>query len=172
MESARVQLAGNRIKAAGRIIGGDCPEHQAFSASYDLVTDDEGATQRLSLRTTIAGGERQASVSRDEEGYWMVDNGDSHLRSTFGGALDVDVMLSPFFNTLPIRRLRLAQAGAEPAVVPVVYMRLPELLVESATLTYTPTDAGIQVLSPVSISTVTVDHEGFLLNYPGLSERI
>ncbi len=68
MESVRVQLNGDRIKAAGRIIGGECPEHPAFSASYDLVTDESGVTRRLSLRTSVAAGERQMSISRDEEG--------------------------------------------------------------------------------------------------------
>ena len=107
MESVRVQLSGNRIKAAGRIIGGECAEHPAFSASYDLVTDENGVTRRLSLRISLAGGEKQASVSRDDEGYWMIENSTNHQRSTYNGALDVDVVLSPFFNTLPIRRLGL-----------------------------------------------------------------
>lgn len=173
MESVRVQLSGDRVKAAGRIVGGECGEHPAFSASYDLVTDDQGATRRLSLTTTVAGGERQASVSRDEEGYWLVDNGGSHLRSTFGGALDVDVVLSPFFNALTIRRLRLAGSAPSPAVVvPVVYIRLPDLLVESATMEYTPGPDGIHVVSPVSAATVVPDEAGFLLDYPGLAERI
>ena len=69
MESVRVQLNGNRIKASGRIIGGACSEHPAFSASYDLVTDEAGITRRLSVRTALAAGERQMSISRDEEGH-------------------------------------------------------------------------------------------------------
>ena len=107
MESVRVQLSGNRIKAAGRIIGAACSDHPAFSASYDLVTDEYGVTKRLSVRTSLASGDRQASVSRDDEGYWMVENSANHQRSTYSGALDVDMVLSPFFNTLPIRRFGL-----------------------------------------------------------------
>ncbi|MCZ9326510.1 MULTISPECIES: putative glycolipid-binding domain-containing protein [Nocardia] len=171
MESVRVTLNGNRIRAAGRMIGGDCDEHPAFSASYDLVTDENGVTKRLSLRTTTAAGERHASIARDEEDYWLVDAGNSHVRSTFGGALDVDVVLSPFFNTLPIRRFGLQHAVDE-VVVPVVYVRLPDLLVQEASLTYSSGADGISVLSPVSSATVTVDPDGFLLDYPGLAERI
>ncbi|WP_433197621.1 putative glycolipid-binding domain-containing protein [Nocardia sp. CA-107356] len=171
MESVRVTLNGNRIRAAGRMIGGACADHPAFSASYDLVTDENGVTKRLSLRSTTAAGERQASIARDEENYWLVDAGGSHVRSTFGGALDVDVVLSPFFNTLPIRRFAL-QNAVDNIQVPVVYVRLPDLLVQEASLTYSSGATGISVLSPVSSATVTVDADGFLLDYPGLAERI
>ncbi|GEM29338.1 hypothetical protein NN3_03450 [Nocardia neocaledoniensis NBRC 108232] len=171
MESVRVTLNGNRIRAAGRMIGSGCDEHPPFSASYDLVTDEAGATRRLSLRTTTAAGERHASISRDEENYWLVDAGGSHVRSTFAGALDVDVVLSPFFNTLPIRRFGLQNAVGD-MQVPVVYVRLPDLLVQEAELTYSSAADGINVLSPVSSATLTVDPEGFVLDYPGLAERV
>ncbi|MFQ6327758.1 putative glycolipid-binding domain-containing protein [Nocardia sp. CWNU-33] len=171
MESVRVTLNGNRIRAAGRMIGGACADHPPFSASYDLVTDENGVTKRLSLRSTTAAGERHASIARDEENYWLVDAGGSHVRSTFAGALDVDVVLSPFFNTLPIRRFGLQHAVGD-VQVPVVYVRLPDLLVQEASLTYSSGTDGISVLSPVSSATVTVDADGFLLDYPGLAERI
>ncbi|MFI5778618.1 putative glycolipid-binding domain-containing protein [Nocardia sp. NPDC051570] len=171
MESVRVTLTGNRIRASGRIIAGGCEDHPAFSASYDLITDENGMTKRLSLRSTVAAGERHASIARDQENYWLIDAGGTHVRSTFGGALDVDVVLSPFFNTLPIRRYGLAHA-TEDVHVPVVYVRLPDLLVQEASLTYSSGPDGIHVLSPVSTATVTVDPDGFLLDYPGLAERI
>ena len=171
MESVRVQLNGNRIRAAGRIVAGDCADHPAFSASYDLVTDENGVTRRLSLRTSVASGERQTSITRDEEGFWMVDSGPTHLRSTYAGAMDVDVVLSPFFNTLPIRRFGMHHESDD-LQVPVVYVYLPELRVQEASLTYSSGGDGINVLSPVSSSTVSVDQDGFVLDYPGLAERI
>ncbi|WP_236077880.1 putative glycolipid-binding domain-containing protein [Rhodococcus sp. P1Y] len=171
MESVRVQLNGNRIKAAGRIVGGACSEHPAFSASYDLVTDENGVTRRLSLRTSVAGGEKQASVSRDDEGYWMIENSTNHQRSTYHDALDVDVVFSPFFNTLPIRRLGLHTDSTD-VEVPVVYVNLLDLSIQEAGLTYSSGADGIHVLSPVSSSSVTVDADGFVLDYPGLAERI
>ena len=58
MESARVQLSGKRIKAHGRIVAGATGSHPAFSASYDLVTDDTGATERLSMNVTLAERDR------------------------------------------------------------------------------------------------------------------
>ena len=110
MESVRVQLSGNRIKAYGRIVAAATPSHPAFSASYDLVTDEAGATKRLSLTVTLAERERQLSIARDEENMWLVQHHTGQTkRAAFDGALDVDVIFSPFFNALPIRRTGLYQ---------------------------------------------------------------
>lgn len=171
MESVRVTLVGNRIRASGRIIAGESEDHPAFSASYDLVTDEMGITKRLALRSTMATGEKAASIARDQENYWMIDAGGTHVRSTFGDAMDVDMVHSPFFNTLPIRRYGLARV-ADHLELPVVYVRLPELRVEEAKLTYSSGAAGIHVMSPVSSATLTVDSDGFVIDYPGLAERI
>lgn len=67
MESVRVQLSGNRISVYGRIVAAATDIHPAFSASYDLVTDESGATKRLSLYRHLAQRERQLSIARDEE---------------------------------------------------------------------------------------------------------
>lgn len=172
-ESARVQLSGNRIKAHGRIIGAATADRPAFSASYDLVTDDTGATKRLSLNVSLAERERQLSIARDEENMWLVTDHQGAARAAYDGALDVDVALSPFFNALPIRRLGLHQ-HAESVTVPVVYVYLPGLTITAASISYTSPGppGGIKLHSPVARTTVTVDDDGFILDYPDLAERI
>jgi hypothetical protein len=174
MESARVQVSGNRIKAYGRIVAAATPSHPAFSASYDLVTDETGATKRLSLTVTLAERERQLSIARDEENMWLVqDHSGQTSRKTFEGALDVDVIFSPFFNALPIRRTGVFEnTEGEGVTLPVVYVRLPDLSVDVATISYSPGAEGIKLHSPVAETTITVDSEGFILDYPGLAARI
>jgi uncharacterized protein len=172
MESARVQLSGNRIKAYGRIVAGATKVHPAFSASYDLVTDDAGATKRLSLSLTLAERDRQLSIARDEENMWSVSGHQGQsARAAFSGALDVDVVFSPFFNALPLRRTGI-YTRHDSVSVPVVYVMLPELSVNLATITYTSGSDGIKLHSPVADTTVSVDDNGFILDYPGLAERI
>ena len=176
MESARVQLSGNRIKAYGRIVAAATGSHPAFSASYDLVTDELGATKRLSLTITLAERERQLSIARDEENMWLIqDHQGQTTRAAYDGALDVDVVFSPFFNALPIRRTGIYKRTAS-VVLPVVYVTLPDLAVNPATISYSSdgpdTPAGIKLHSPVAETTVTVDADGFILDYPGLAERI
>ncbi len=172
MESVRVQLSGNRIKAYGRIVAAATPSHPAFSASYDLVTDEAGATKRLSLTVTLAERERQLSIARDEENMWLVQHHTGEARrAAYDGALDVDVIYSPFFNTLPIRRTGLYQR-TDSVTLPVVYVRLPELSVDPAAISYSSASDGIKLHSPAAETTVTVDDHGFILDYPGLAERI
>ena len=173
MESVRVALSGNRIKAYGRIVAAADSDHPAFSASYDLITDELGATKRLSLSVTMAERERQLSIARDEESMWLVQDHTQTTRSDHGGALDVDVMFSPLFNTLPIRRTGLHEK-AESLTLPVVYVRLPDLSVETATVSYRGAGpgAGVALTSPTADTTLTVDSDGFILDYPGLAERI
>jgi len=171
MESVRVQLQGKRIKAYGRIVAAATESHPAFSASYDLVTDETGATKRLSLTVTLAERERQLSIARDEESQWLVQDHSQTKKSDFGGALDVDVIFSPFFNALPIRRVGL-HTRTDSVSLPVAYVRLPELSVETVNISYSSGADGIKLHSPVAETTITVDSEGFILDYPGLAERI
>lgn len=171
-----MQLSGNRIKAYGRIVAAATASHPAFSASYDLVTDDSGATKRLSLTVTMAERERQLNIARDEENMWLVqDKQNQTMRAPHDGALDVDVIFSPFFNALPIRRTGLYKKG-QAISLPVVYVRVPELTVETVTIDYSSDasnpGAGIKLKSPVAETTITVDDDGFILDYPGLAERI
>jgi len=86
-------------------------------------------------------------------------------------ALDVDVVFSPFFNALPIRRTGIYMRG-ESLTVPVVYVMLPEFAVKPASITYHSASDGIKLHSPVADTTITVDENGFILDYPGLAERI
>jgi uncharacterized protein len=171
MESVRVQLSGNRIKAYGRIVAGATETHPAFSASYDLVTDDAGATLRLSLSVSLAERDRQLSIARDEENMWSITGHQGQSRGSFGGALDADVVFSPFFNALPIRRTGIYK-GSESITVPVVYVTLPEFAVNPASISYSSGPDGIKLHSPVADTTITVDGNGFILDYPGLAERI
>lgn len=172
-ESARVAITGNRIRAHGRIVAAETANLPAFSASYSLVTDDTGATKRLSLDLTTAERERQISIARDEENMWLVTGHEGDSRAAYEGALDVDMVLSPFFNALPIRRLGLLRS-TETVTVPVLYVYLPSLTVKAAEISYTGLGNGeaIALKSPVGETTVVVDDNGFILDYPGLAERI
>lgn len=175
IESTRIQLSGSRIKAYGRIAAAATDAHPAFSASYDLVTDDNGATNRLSLTVSLAERDRQLSISRDEENMWLITDHQGQSRDAYEGALDVDVVLSPFFNALPIRRVGLHRR-ADSVTLPLVYVNLPELTVGPASISYSSSGPdsgdGIKLNSPVADTTVVVDSDGFILDYPGLAERI
>jgi hypothetical protein len=173
MESVRVQLSGKRIRANGRIVAAATEANPAFGAFYEVQTDESGATKRFGLTVTLAERERQLAIARDEENMWLITDHQGERREGFNGALDVDVVFSPFFNALPIRRLDLHER-AESIALPMVYVNVPEMIVDAAIVNYTSTGSldSIKLRSPVADTMVGVDADGFIVDYPGLAERI
>lgn len=173
MESVRVQLSGKRIRANGRIVAAATEANPAFGAFYEVQTDESGATKRFGLTVTLAERERQLAIARDEENMWLITDHQGERREGFNGALDVDVVFSPFFNALPIRRLDLHER-ADSIALPMVYVNVPEMTVAAAIVNYTSTGSldSIKLRSPVADTTVSVDADGFIVDYPGLAERI
>ena len=55
-----------------------------------------------------------------------------------------------------------------------VYVNVPAMTVDAATVSYTSEGRldGIKLRSPVADTMVTVDTDGFIVDYPGLAERI
>ncbi|MCA2263477.1 putative glycolipid-binding domain-containing protein [Mycobacterium marseillense] len=173
MESVRLQVSGKRIKANGRIVAAATKANPAFGAYYDLLTDETGATKRLGMTVTLAERERVFSFARDEENMWLVTDHQGEHRAAYNGALDVDVEFSPFFNALPIRRLGLHEQAAS-VTLPVVYVNVPEMSIIADTVSYSSAGSRgeIKVHTPIADTTVSVDDEGFIVDYPGLAERI
>jgi hypothetical protein len=175
MESVRIQLSGNRIKANGRIVSAAADTHPAFAVYYDLQTDDTGATKRLGVAVTLAQRERQLSIAHDEENMWLTTDARGDSRSAFDGAVDVDVAFSAFFNALPIRRNGLHERPNS-ITVPVLYVNLRDMSLTSAAVSYSSAEPStvesIKVHSPMSDTTLVVDSDGFIVDYPGLAERI
>ncbi|WP_181371796.1 putative glycolipid-binding domain-containing protein [Gordonia paraffinivorans] len=172
LEQVRLVVAGSRIKAYGRIIAAATDEHEAFSASYELQTTDAGVTKRLTVHLIREAGETQFGITRDGEGTWLVRRPDGEvIQSDFDGAEDVDLALSPMFNALPLRRLKLSP-GSPTVDVPVVYLYLPDGEVKSATVSYTAREDGIGLVSPLATTTLTLDENGFVIDYPTLARRV
>ena len=176
MESVRVQLSGNRVKANGRLVAAATEEHVAFGVYYDLQTDESGAVKRLGMTVTVAERERQLVIARDEENMWLVTDARGESRLGYDGALDVDMVFSPFFNALPIRRARLHQRAAS-VTLPTIYLDLPQMAVAAAEASYSSAGPGqpIQVHTPGTDPrgvALRVDADGFVIDYPGLAARI
>lgn len=176
LESVRVLLSESRLRASGRLIAAGKGADEAYSASFELSTDEVGVFSRLLLRTTTADEERQVSLSRTEDEVWLVDHGTGAERDEFDGACDVDVLGAVLFNTLPVRRLWLHR---EPGThdLPMVYVDLPDLSVTLSWQTYRTVSvhgdgAVVNYASDGFTADLAVDTEGFVVDYPGLARRL
>lgn len=177
LESVRVLLGTGGIRALGRLVhapvGGP-----AFTSSYRLYVDGQGILARLSVTSATAERERNLTLNRTEDGYWMLDTRSGGGRAEFNGALDVDLGYSPLFNALPIRRLGLHRHPGD-RELPMVYVALPSLEVSVVDQRYRTVsaldDQGHAVInfsSTGASADLVVDADGMVLDYPGLATRI
>jgi hypothetical protein len=165
----------------------------AYTCRYELQTDPSWATARLDVAAEGAGWTRSVRLEL-AAGRWRVtatEQGDldgaltaaGHARAGLPGmedpdllygAFDVDLGGSPLTNTLPIRRLDLARAETGVAHrLSVAWVLLPSLEVIQADQIYTALGAGkVRYASETFSADLTVDDDGFVLDYPGLAERV
>jgi hypothetical protein len=175
LEGARVVLGERGLRAIGSVVSAAQDGIEAYTASYSLTTDEAGVVQRLTVRIARATGEQHVILTRSEEGIWLVDHGQGAARTNFGGALDVDLALSPLFNALPIRRLGLHRDAALHDL-PVVFVAMPSLEVCPVSQTYRTASLGDPGVVSISSDTwnaeITVDADGMVLDHPGLASRV
>ncbi|MDQ2709530.1 MAG: putative glycolipid-binding domain-containing protein [Actinomycetota bacterium] len=183
LESARVIQGDGRstgLRALGRSVRA-AADGPAFTASYRLLVGESGAVQRVSVTSTSPERERSLTLSRTEDGYWLVDTCSGGSRAAFDGAVDVDLQYSPLFNTPPIRRLRLHREVGEHRL-PMVFVALPTLEVSVVYQHYRtisplgngdPRDRAVVGFGQDDYAAeITVDGDGFVLDYPGLATRL
>ncbi|MGH3912022.1 MAG: putative glycolipid-binding domain-containing protein [Pseudonocardiaceae bacterium] len=174
LESARVVLGERSLRATGSLVAAPREDAEPYSASYSLATDESGVVRRLTVRTTRAQGEEHVTLTRSEEGIWLIDHGSGAVRTNFGGALDVDLAFSPLFNALPVRRLDLHRTATERGL-PMVFVSLPDLEVRLIQQTYRTVSVGdpavVSLADESFDAELTVDGDGLVLDYPGLAGR-
>ena len=113
---------------------------------------------------------RAFELSSDGGGNWW--RGEEELKQV-RGSVDVDISLSPSTNTLPIRRLGLSvQQSAE---VEALWIRLPDLTVETLPQQYTRTGERSYRYSSrggAFTADLEVDEHGLVVNYGKFWERV
>jgi uncharacterized protein len=179
LESVRLLFSGSRLRAYGRIVAAanQVTGVEAFNASFAASVERAEEAGRLMFRTTTAEEETQMSLSRSEDGVWLIDHGDgTQQRSTFDGAIDVDVAGAVTFNALPIRRLGLHREAGE-FELPVLMVGLPSLTISVVRQTYRTIsiDEHGSVISYVDAdldTELTVDRDGMIIDFPGRAHRI
>lgn len=146
-----------------------------FRVHYEIECDRQYQVQRVNV-DTLGRESESITLRADGEGKWT--DGQGEEISTLNGCIDVDISATPFSNTLPIRRLELNQN--ESAEVKIAYIAVPELRVEAASQRYTclepiSEEGGryhYESISSGFTAELPVDSDGFVIDYPGLFDRI
>jgi uncharacterized protein len=141
-----------------------------FAATYRVECD---AIWRVKItQARVIGVDLGVNLTSDGAGHWRDGGGVS--MSQLDGAIDVDLSITPFTNTLPIRRLDLAEGQA--AEIRAVYVRLPDLTVAIDPQRYTCLKRGrryrYESLDTDFVRDVDIDVHGLVVTYPGLFRRV
>lgn len=152
------------ISADSVVEGGRAGE--SVRVSYHLELDPAWQVRRVAVQDR----DGRVDLLREPDGTWRDGNGVT--LPALAGCTDVDISVTPFTNTLPIRRLQLA--AGESAEIRVVYIQSPGLNVRPVRQQYTNLGDGryrYEALETGFAAVLTVDADGLVIEYPGLFRR-
>jgi hypothetical protein len=149
-------------------------DHQPIRLRYEIRVDAAWRVREANI--DMLGPEfRQLKLRSNGSGRWTDATGGP--LDSLEGCIDIDLIASPFTNTLPIRRIRLEPDEAEE--ISVVYIRVPELSATLARQRYTcleKCDDGSRYLyeglETEFKAELPVDSAGLVIDYPGLFRRM
>jgi uncharacterized protein len=162
VDHASVELHRTSMRAVGGSVA------RTFSSSWELDVDCGWVTRGLRLTTRGFGWGRSLELTRSTAGEWVAEvsaRGDAHLpdlgladAGSLAGAVDCDLGLCPVTNTMP-------------------WVDVPSLRVIRSDQVYgsgpasDPARVHFRSLKGGFAAQLTVDDDGFVIDYPTLAHR-
>ncbi len=172
LESCRLAVTADGVAAEGVAVG--LEEGRPWAVRYTVRCDAGWRTRELTVQS-LAGDGATLVLTGDGAGRWA--DGHGQRLAALDGCLDVDLMCTPFTNTLPIRRIGMAPGWSEELTV--VYVAVPGLDVSVARQRYqclrSAPDGGLYRFEALAIgftAEITVDGDGLVVEYPGVARRV
>lgn len=145
-----------------------CFGQTPFAVRYRIECDANWRARSVTV-DMIGSGQTLVLVS-DGEGHWIRDG---LAVPELDGVLDPDLTVTPFTNTLPIRRLRLSTGQS--ADITTAFIRLPALTVVANPQRYTCLEEGRRYLYESRASDfrreLEIDGDGLVVTYPDFWQR-
>ena len=172
MEHLTLKWDEEGVRACGVVIGVEGSVQ--FRIRYEIRCDARWRVREVSV-ALLTSDNVSVRLLTDGEGHWIMPDG----KPVLDGCSDVDISVTPFTNTLPIRRLRLGPGEA--ADLEVAYVDVPGMRVEPTRQRYTCLERGEygglyryedEGLFHGFTADLSVDADGLVLDYPGLFRRI
>jgi uncharacterized protein len=158
----------DEIVAEAVVIG--LEDDASLAARFRIVCDAGWRARRV--EAGLVGDHAPIVLEGDGAGHWR--DGRGAARPDLDGAIDVDLPITPFTNTLPIRRLDL-RAG-ESADLAVVYIVPAGRTVTRDPQRYVCLEPQrryrYESLDSDFVREIEVDADGLVVSYPGLFRRV
>jgi len=140
-----------------------------LAAHYRIICDSSWRVKHVEIDEI--GSEASVRLASDGAGKWVDDRGGAMPQ--LEGAIDIDLSLSPFTNTLPIRRLKLEKGKSREILA--VYILAPGFSIATDRQRYTCLGENRYRYDSVDSEftrDIEVDANGLVINYPGLFRRM
>ncbi len=144
-------------------------ESSAYRIRYQIDCDAKWNVQQLRVEDLLSG--KVLALKRVAADRWGAADGKAP--GELDGCTDVDIMITPFTNTLPIRRLNL-KLGEERDIT-VIYVRVPGLEISRMQQRYACLSLGenggtyrYESLASGFTAELKVDTDGLVVDYPNI----
>jgi len=144
-----------------------------YRIKYFISLDKNWITKRIEVFDLIS--RKEVNLWKNEDGNWIDKN--NIIAENLNGCTDVDIMITPFTNTIPVKRLKMQEG--ESNEITVLYIKIPELDVSKAMQRYTCLGISKEIikykyesLSTGFVSEIEFDADGFVTDYPNIFKLI
>ncbi len=167
VEDCTIEQSGKGTEVSSFIRGNY--EGLVFSVQYSVSINPAWETLKAEIKSVINGKERICIAAGNGKGSWLLNGKPEPL---FDGCIDIDIPLTPFTNTLPIRRLKMADRQRQ--LIKVLYLDVLAQTETALTQQYqrlSGYEYHYQNVPNDFEAVIAVDENGFVVNYPVLFKR-
>lgn len=155
------------IQVTSKIIG--CYESKIYTVAYQLTIDPDWNIRGFTIESEI-NTIKNILTGKKNENEWEINN---VINPDFRDFSFIDISLTPFTNTLPINKLKLAENDTRE--IKVIYIDILNNLIKPVAQQYTkiaPYTYHYDNLQTDFKSDILVDGNGLVVNYPQLFDKI
>jgi hypothetical protein len=164
-EYCRITADNENISYAGVVVGAS--QGKPVDISYALETDSAFNLLTVSIQAL----DQPWLILRRTGKHWQ--DGKGKLLPEFDACTDIDISLTPLTNTFPIRKMHMAVGASK--TVEVIYIDALTGGLKPVAQKYSRLSAnvyGYENLASGFTADLTVDNEGFVIDYPGAWRQI
>lgn len=167
MENCLIDVSATGSKITSTIIG--YYDNKIYKVTYRILTNQSWETIFIEINSQFSNENRTIQFEGDGKGNWTI----AGMKNNFlTGCIDVDISLTPFTNTLPIRRLELKEN--QTAEINVIYCDILNHQIKPAPQRYTRLSGTAYLYQNVVDdfeAVIQVDESGLVVDYPSLFIR-
>ncbi|WP_420148433.1 putative glycolipid-binding domain-containing protein [Spirosoma sp.] len=167
LEHCQLASTGTGSRITSVIIG--TYAQRIYRVEYVIETNPDWVTLRCDITAQLDHSRKVLRFRSDGHGNWWLNDKPAEQ---FRGCTDVDIPLTPFTNTLPINRLKLAEQESQQ--IQVLYVDLLADDIKSVRQNYTRlSNTGYKYENVPNDfeAVITVDPLGLVVDYPELFFR-